>query len=78
MDKLMHIDSYKIWSYDYDYKNGKKSKTTSIKQHLISEECIDSRGLINLLSDLNNAWHNHYHYSKNIKVEVTFEPHEGE
>jgi len=40
----MHIDSYKIWSYDYDYKNGKKSKTTSIKQHLISKECIDSRG----------------------------------
>ena len=26
----MHIDSYKIWSYDYDCKNGKKSKTTSI------------------------------------------------
>ena len=31
---------------------------------------------VNLLSDLDTAWHNHY--GKNIKVEVTFEPHEGE
>jgi hypothetical protein len=76
MDKLMHIDSYKIWSYDYDYKNGKRSKTTSIKQHLVSEECIDSKSLINLLSDLDVAWHNVY--DKKIKVEITFEPHEGE
>ena len=72
----MHIDSYKIWSYDYDYKNGKKSKTTSIKQHLISEECIDSKSLINLLSDLDML--GIIDYGKNIKVEVTFEPHEGE
>ena len=72
----MHIDEYKIWSYDYDYKNGKKSKTTVIKKHLISEECIDSKSLINLLSDLDVAWHNVY--DKKIKVEVTFEPHEGE
>ena len=70
----MHIDSYKIWSYDYDFKNGKRSKTTSIKQHLVSEECIDSKSLINLLSDLDTAWHNGY--GKNIKVEVTFEPHD--
>jgi len=76
MDKLMHIDEYKIWSYDYDYKNGKKSKTTVIKKHLISEECIDSKSLINLLSDLDVAWHNVY--DKKIKIEVTFEPHEGE
>jgi hypothetical protein len=76
MDKLMHIDEYKIWSYDYDYKNGKKSKTTVIKKHLISEECIDSKSLINLLSDLDVAWHNVY--DKKIKVEITFEPHEGE
>jgi hypothetical protein len=72
----MHIDEYKIWSYDYDYKNGKKSKTTVIKKHLISEECIDSKSLINLLSDLDVAWHNVY--DKKIKVEITFEPHEGE
>ncbi len=72
----MHIDEYKIWSYDYDYKNGKKSKTTVIKKHLISEECIDSKSLINLLSDLDVAWHNVY--DKKIKVEVTFEPHERE
>ena len=72
----MHIDEYKIWSYDYDYKNGKKSKTTVIKKHLISEECIDSKSLINLLSDLDVAWHNVY--DKKIKIEVTFEPHEGE
>jgi len=72
----MHIDEYKIWSYDYDYKNGKKSKTTVIKKHLISEECIDSKSLINLLSDLDVAWHNVY--DKKIKVEITFEPHEEE
>ena len=72
----MHIDNYKIWSYDYNFKNGKRSKTTSIKQHLISEECITIKQLGQLLIDLDDAWHNGY--GKNIKVEVTFEPHEGE
>ena len=72
----MHIDSYKIWSYDYDFKNGKKSKTTSIKQHLVSEECITTKQLGQLLIDLDDAWH--HGYGKKIKIEVTFEPHEGE
>ena len=72
----MHIDSYKIWSYDYDFKNGKRSKTTSIKQHLVSEECITTKQLGQLLIDLDDAWH--HGYGKNVKIEVTFEPHEGE
>ena len=76
MDKLMHIDTYKIWSYDYDFKDGKKSKTTSIKQHLISEECITTKQLGQLLIDLDDAWH--HGYGKNVKIEVSFEPHEGE
>ena len=33
----MHIDKYKIFSMDYDWKN---SKTTTVKQMLTSDECI--------------------------------------
>ena len=69
----MHIDKYTIRSMDYDWKNGKQSKNTSVQQEMISKECIMGRTFIQLLSDLDQAWHQHGS-GKNGKVEVTFEP----
>ncbi len=69
----MHIDKYTIRSMDYDWKNGKQSKNTSVQQEMISKECIMGRTFIQLLSDLDQAWHQHGS-GKNVKVEVTFEP----
>ena len=69
----MHIDKYTIRSMDYDLKNGKQSKNTSVQQEMISKECIMGRTFIQLLSDLDQAWHQHGS-GKNVKVEVTFEP----
>ena len=69
----MHIDKYTIRSMDYDWKNGKQSKNTSVQQEMISKEFIMGRTFIQLLSDLDQAWHQHGS-GKNVKVEVTFEP----
>ncbi len=71
----MHIDKYTIRSMDYNWKNGKQSKNTSVQQEMISKECIMGRTFIQLLSDLDQAWHQHG-CGKTCKVEVTFEPYE--
>jgi hypothetical protein len=71
MDELMHIDRYKIWSYSYPYKNGKKAKTDEITQHLVSEDCIQGKDLIRLLETLDETWHGDY-CGKDCFVEVTF------
>ena len=71
----MHIDKYKIVSMDYTWKRGKQSKNTSIQQEMTSKECIMGRAFIQLLSDLDQAWHQHG-CGKTCKVEVTFEPYE--
>jgi hypothetical protein len=60
---------------DYNWKNGKQSKNTSVQQEMISKECIMGRTFIQLLSDLDQAWHQHG-CGKTCKVEVTFEPYE--
>ena len=70
----MHIDKYKIVSMDYTWKDGKKSKHATIKQTLTSDECIQDKDFISLLDSLNDAWHKYE--SKDITVEVRFEPHE--
>jgi hypothetical protein len=67
----MHIDSYKIYSYGTTWKNGKESKTETIKQMLTSDECITGRQLIELLSEVEHIWHGDYG-SKDCHVEVTF------
>ena len=69
----MHIDKYKIFSMDYTWKRGKQSKDTSIQQEMTSKECIMGRTFIQLLSDLDQAWHQHG-CGKTCKIEVTFEP----
>ena len=74
MDKLMHIDKYKIFSMDYTWKNQKRSKDTSVKQMLTSDECIQGKDFISLLESLDDAWHKHE--GKDCKIEVTFEPYE--
>jgi hypothetical protein len=74
MDKLMHIDKYKIFSMDYTWKNQKRSKDTSVKQMLTSDECIQGKDFISLLDSLDDAWHKHE--GKDCKIEVTFEPYE--
>ena len=70
----MHIDKYKIFSMDYTWKNQKKSKDTSVKQMLTSDECIQGKDFISLLDSLDDAWHKHE--GKDCKIEVTFEPYE--
>ena len=67
----MHIDRYKIWSYSYPYTNGKKAKTDEITQHLVSEDCIQSKDFIRLLEELYDTWNGDYG-QKDIFVEVTF------
>lgn len=67
----MHIDSYKIYSYGTTWKNGKESKTETIKQMLTSDECITGRQLIELLSEIEHIWHGDHGY-KDCHVEVTF------
>ena len=54
----MHIDKYKILSMDYTWRNGKKSKHTTVKQTLTSDECIQDKDFISLISSLDDAWHN--------------------
>ena len=71
----MHIDKYKIVSMDYTWKHGKQSKNTSIQQEMTSKECIMGRTFIQLLSDLDQACHQHG-CDKTCKVEGTFEPYE--
>ena len=70
----MHIDKYKIVSIDYSWKNGKQSKNTSVKQEMISKECIIGKTFIQLLTDIDDAWHQHGE-CKDCEIEVTFKPH---
>ena len=70
----MHIDKYKIFSMDYTWKNQKRSKDTSVKQMLTSDECIQGKDFISLLDSLDDAWHKHE--GKDCKIEITFEPYE--
>ncbi|MBT6867691.1 MAG: hypothetical protein HOA67_01660, partial [Candidatus Marinimicrobia bacterium] len=52
----------------------KRSKDTSVKQMLTSDECIQGKDFISLLDSLDDAWHKHE--GKDCKIEVTFEPYE--
>ena len=67
---MIHIDSYKIFSYGKDFKNGKESKEESIQKMLTSKECITGKQFLTLLSDLDDAWHGYE--GKHIEIQVTF------
>ena len=44
---------------DYTWRHGKQSKNTSVQQEMISKECIMGKTFIQLLEDLDQAWHQH-------------------
>ena len=67
---MIHIDKYKIYSYGRAWKNGKEAKESTIQKILTSEECISGKQFLQLLSDLDDAWHQHE--GKNVEIEVTF------
>ena len=67
---MIHVDKYKIYSYGKTWKNGKKAKESTIQQMLTSEECISGKQLLQLLSDLDDAWHTGE--SKILEIDVTF------
>lgn len=67
---MIHIDKYKIYSYGKTWKNGKEAKESTIQQLVTSEECISGKQFLQLLSDLDDAWHQHE--GKDIEIEVTF------
>ena len=69
----MHIDSYKIISYDTTWKNGKESKNTEVKQMLTSKKCIQGREFMRLLEELDNTWHGDY-CGFDCEIQVTFKP----
>ena len=67
---MIHIDSYKIFSYGKTWKKGKEAKEETIQKMLTTKECISGKQFLQLLSDLDDAWHQHE--GKNIEIEVTF------
>ena len=70
MDKLMHINKYKIYNMGYKWKNGKKCKDEDITESLHSDTCIHSKDFMALLVDLDCAWNKHE--GKDVEIEVTF------
>ena len=67
---MIHIDSYKIFSYGKTWKKGKEAKEETIQKMLTTKECISGKQFLQLLSDLDDAWH--HHEGKDIEIEVTF------
>ena len=67
---MVHIDKYKIYSYGKSWNKGKQAKTQTVQQSLTSDECISGKQFLQLLSDLDDAWHQHE--GKNVEIEVTF------
>tara|TARA_X000001382_G_scaffold130919_1_gene127859 strand:- start:1399 stop:1620 length:222 start_codon:yes stop_codon:yes gene_type:complete len=67
---MIHIDTYKIFSLGKTWKKGKEAKEETIQKMLTSKECISGKQFLQLLSDVDDAWHQHE--GKNIEIEVTF------
>ena len=67
---MVHIDKYKIYSYGKSWNNGKQAKKETVQQSLTSDECISGKQFLQLLSDLDDAWHNNE--GKDCEIEVTF------
>ena len=67
---MVHIDKYKIYSYGKSWNNGKQAKKETVQQSLTSDECISGKQFLQLLSDLDDAWHTHE--GKSLEIEVTF------
>ena len=68
----MYIDRYKIVSWNRKWNNGKQNKKAEITNYCHNNyHGIDAKTFLQLLSDLNVAWHEDEH--KNCVVHVSFE-----
>ena len=67
---MIHIDKYEVKSLGKEWKNGKWTKEEKITHILTSKECISGKQLLNLIDELNDAWHRHD--GKDIEIVVTF------
>lgn len=67
---MIHIDKYEIKSLGREWKNGKFTNKESLTHTLTSKECISGKQFLNLIDELNDAWHRHD--AKDIHIVVTF------
>jgi len=68
----MYIDRYKIVSWNRKWNNGKQNKKAEITNHCDNtHHGIDGKTFLQLLSDLNVAWHENEH--RDCVIHVSFE-----
>jgi len=68
----MYIDRYKIVSWNRKWNNGKQNKKAEITNHCDNtHHGIDGKTFLQLLSDLNVAWHENEH--RDCVINVSFE-----
>ena len=67
---MIHIDKYNITAYGKEFKNGKESKQDTVLKTLSSKDCISGNQFLQLLSDLDDAWH--IHEGKDVEISVKF------
>ena len=74
----MYIDRYEIVSYSRKWNNGKQNKKAEITNYCDNTyHGIDGKTFLQLLSDLNVAWHENEH--RDCVIHVSFEdPNERE
>lgn len=66
----MYIDKYEIKSFSNEWKNGKQTKKEVLNHNLKSDESIKGKQLIQLIDDLNEAWHRYD--AKDVHIQITF------
>ena len=67
---IVHGKEYMFIPYGKTWKKGKEAKEETIQKMLTTKECISGKQFLQLLSDLDDAWHQHE--GKDIEIEVTF------
>ena len=68
----MYIDRYEIVSYSRKWNNGKQNKKAEITNYCDNTyNGIDGKTFLQLLSDLNVAWHENEH--RDCVINVRFE-----
>ena len=68
----MYIDRYKIVSWNRKWNNGKQNKKAEITNYCDNTyHGIDGKTFLQLLSDLNVAWHENEH--RDCVIHVSFE-----
>jgi hypothetical protein len=73
----MYIDKYEIYSYGRKWKNGKQNKQSEVLNYCEnSYHGTDGKTFLQLISDLDDAWHKHE--GKDCKIIVEFKDHKHE